>query len=391
MQIGIDKIGFSTSSLYLDLVELAEARGVDPNKYLIGIGQAKQAVIAPTQDIVTMGASAAAQILTETEKAKITTVIVATESGIDNSKASAIYVKTLLGLDDFVRTIEFKEACYAGTAAIQAAKGLVSANPDEQVLVIAADIARYGLNTPGEVTQGGGAVAMLVKANPRILTIENPSVPITRDVMDFWRPLGATEAIVDGKYSTNVYIEMFLDAFKRYQQLTNDQLTDFTALAFHLPFTKMGKKALEALLGEDHSAIAIAEQLRAQLTASQQLNREVGNLYTGSLYLSLISLLANGNVKAGDKLGLFSYGSGAEGEFYPVKLQPGFENAFSSQQIEANLANRTKVSVTEYESIFNSQLGMNTADISLNIDADPNQFVLAGIQDQKRIYQIQSN
>lgn len=386
MQIGIDKIGFSTSSLYLDLVELAEARGVDPNKYLIGIGQAKQAVIAPTQDIVTMGASAAAQILTETEKAKITTVIVATESGIDNSKASAIYVKTLLGLDDFVRTIEFKEACYAGTAAIQAAKGLVSANPDEQVLVIAADIARYGLNTPGEVTQGGGAVAMLVKANPRILTIENPSVPITRDVMDFWRPLGATEAIVDGKYSTNVYIEMFLDAFKRYQQLTNDQLTDFTALAFHLPFTKMGKKALEALLGEDHSAIA--EQLRAQLTASQQLNREVGNLYTGSLYLSLISLLANGNFKAGDKLGLFSYGSGAEGEFYPVKLQPGFENAFSSQQIEANLANRTKVSVTEYESIFNSQLGMNTADISLNIDADPNQFVLAGIQDQKRIYQI---
>lgn len=389
MQIGIDKIGFSTSSLYLDLVELAEARGVDPNKYLIGIGQAKQAVIAPTQDIVTMGASAAAQILTETEKAKITTVIVATESGIDNSKASAIYVKTLLGLDDFVRTIEFKEACYAGTAAIQAAKGLVSANPDEQVLVIAADIARYGLNTPGEVTQGGGAVAMLVKANPRILTIENPSVPITRDVMDFWRPLGATEAIVDGKYSTNVYIEMFLDAFKRYQQLTNDQLTDFTALAFHLPFTKMGKKALEALLGEDHSAIA--EQLRAQLTASQQLNREVGNLYTGSLYLSLISLLANGNVKAGDKLGLFSYGSGAEGEFYPVKLQPGFENAFSSQQIEANLANRTKVSVTEYESIFNSQLGMNTADISLNLDTDPNQFVLASIQDQKRIYQIQSN
>ena len=389
MQIGIDKIGFSTSSLYLDLVELAEARGVDPNKYLIGIGQAKQAVIAPTQDIVTMGASAAAQILTETEKAKITTVIVATESGIDNSKASAIYVKTLLGLDDFVRTIEFKEACYAGTAAIQAAKGLVSANPDEQVLVIAADIARYGLNTPGEVTQGGGAVAMLVKANPRILTIENPSVPITRDVMDFWRPLGATEAIVDGKYSTNVYIEMFLDAFKRYQQLTNDQLTDFTALAFHLPFTKMGKKALEALLGEDHSAIA--EQLRAQLTASQQLNREVGNLYTGSLYLSLISLLANGDVKAGDKLGLFSYGSGAEGEFYPVKLQPGFEKAFSSQQIEANLAKRTKVSVTEYESIFNSQLGMNTADISLNLDTDPNQFVLASIQDQKRIYQIQSN
>ena len=311
MKIGIDKIGFNTSSYYLDLTDLANARGVDPNKYLIGIGQEKQAVVLPTQDIVTMGTMAADQMLTDTDRQTITTVIVATESGIDNSKASAIYVKTLLGLGDFVRTIEFKEACYAGTAAIQAAKGLVSANPVEHVLVIAADIARYGLNTPGEVTQGGGAVAMLVTANPRILSIEGPSVPITRDVMDFWRPLGKTEAIVDGKYSTSVYIEMFLEAFKRYQELTDDDLTDFTALAFHLPFTKMGKKALEALLGDDDSLIA--EKLRSQLTASQILNRKVGNLYTGSLYLSLISLVINGELAAGEKIGLFSYGSGAEG------------------------------------------------------------------------------
>ena len=384
MKIGIDKIGFNTSSYYLDLTDLANARGVDPNKYLIGIGQEKQAVVLPTQDIVTMGTMAADQMLTDEDRQKVTTIIVATESGIDNSKASAIYVKTLLGLGDFVRTIEFKEACYAGTAAIQAAKGLVSANPVEHVLVIAADIARYGLNTPGEVTQGGGAVAMLVTANPRILSIEGPSVPITRDVMDFWRPLGKTEAIVDGKYSTSVYIEMFLEAFKRYQELTDDDLTDFTALAFHLPFTKMGKKALEALLGDDDSLIA--EKLRSQLTASQILNRKVGNLYTGSLYLSLISLVINGELAAGEKIGLFSYGSGAEGEFYTVTLQAGFETAFDGNLIESNLETRTKISVAEYEAIFNSQLGMNSEDIELNLDNDVSKFRLTGIQNQKRIY-----
>lgn len=383
MKIGIDKIGFNTSSYYLDLTDLANARGVDPNKYLIGIGQEKQAVILPSQDIVTMGTMAADQMLTDEDRQKVTTIIVATESGIDNSKASAIYVKTLLGLGDFVRTIEFKEACYAGTAAIQAAKGLVSANPAEHVLVIAADIARYGLNTPGEVTQGGGAVAMLVTANPRILSIEGPSVPITRDVMDFWRPLGKTEAIVDGKYSTSVYIEMFLEAFKRYQELTDDDLTDFTALAFHLPFTKMGKKALEALLGDDS---LIAEKLRSQLTASQILNRKVGNLYTGSLYLSLISLLINGELAAGEKIGLFSYGSGAEGEFYTVTLQAGFETAFDGNLIEAKLETRTKISVPEYEAIFNSQLGMSSEDVELNLDNDKSKFRLTGIQNQKRIY-----
>ena len=41
MNIGIDKISFFTPHLYLDMAKLAEARDVDPNKYLIGIGQSK--------------------------------------------------------------------------------------------------------------------------------------------------------------------------------------------------------------------------------------------------------------------------------------------------------------------------------------------------------------
>ena len=50
MDIGIDKINFFTSNLYVDMTELAIARNEDPNKYLIGIGQSKMAVIPPTQD-----------------------------------------------------------------------------------------------------------------------------------------------------------------------------------------------------------------------------------------------------------------------------------------------------------------------------------------------------
>ena len=90
MKIGIDKIGFYPTPLYLDFTELAQARGVDPNKYLIGIGQEKQAVIPPTQDIVTMGANAADRILTDEDRKQISAIIVATESWIDNSKAAAI-------------------------------------------------------------------------------------------------------------------------------------------------------------------------------------------------------------------------------------------------------------------------------------------------------------
>ncbi|CUR38685.1 MULTISPECIES: hydroxymethylglutaryl-CoA synthase [Limosilactobacillus] len=383
MRIGIDKMAFATTNDYLDLVELAKERSVDPNKFTIGIGQDLQAVVPPTQDIVTLGATAAKKLLTPELEKNISTVIVATESGIDNSKASAIYIKRLLGLSDFTRTVEMKEACYSATAAIQFAKGVVALNPQETVLVIAADIARYGLNTPGEVTQGAGAVAMLISRNPHILTLEDTTVAYSKDIMDFWRPLYATEALVDGKYSTNVYIEFFLQTFTRYQQLTGRELADFAALTFHMPFTKMGKKGLEGLLKDRNDEVA--QRLRTQLTASQLFSRQVGNLYTGSLYLSLMSLLQNSDLKAGSRIGLFSYGSGAEGEFYTGILEDGYEHYMNN--IQEELEHRHQVSVAEYEKLFSSQLGMNDQDIEFDVTNDPLPFVLKGQKDHQRIYE----
>ena len=383
MKIGIDRMAFATTDQYIELTELAEKRGVDPNKYTIGIGQDRQAVVPPTQDIVTLGARAAKKLLTPDVTRRLSTIIVATESGIDNSKASAIYIKHLLGLDDYIRAVELKEACYSGTAAIQFARGLVALNSQETVLVIAADIARYGLNTPGEVTQGAGAVAMLISADPHVLAIEPTSVSYSRDLMDFWRPLYATEAIVDGKYSTGVYVDFFKNTLTRYLQRTGRRLDDFAGIAFHLPFTKMGKKGLEGVLQDRDDAVA--NRLRDQLTASQVYCRQVGNLYTGSLYLGLMSLLQNGQVKPGDRLGLFSYGSGAEGEFYSGIVQPAFAENLSD--VKEDLADRHQVSIDEYEQLFNSQLGMLTADVLFDLKNDYPPFVRAGKKDHQRTYQ----
>ena len=382
MKIGIDRITFATTDRYLDLRELAAARGVDPNKYLIGIGQSEQAVIPPTQDAVTLAAQAAAKLLAA-DLARVSTLIVATESGVDNSKASAIYVKQLLGLSDFVRTIELKEACYSATAGLQFARGQVALNPSEKVLVIASDIARYGLGTGGEVTQGGGAVAMLVSANPRVLEIGNHSVALSKDLMDFWRPLGHSEALDDGKYSTQVYIYFFQQCWQQFRLQTGATLADFSALLFHLPFTKMGKKALASELGEREDVDA--QRLWAALAASQVYGRRVGNLYTGSLYLGLLSYLNHGAAAAGDLLGLFSYGSGAEGEFFTGRLVDGFA-AFIDHP-DAALDQRQAVSVAEYERLFKGQLGMDSADVAFDLSADAAPFVLAGRKDQKRQYQ----
>lgn len=384
MNIGIDQLAFSTTDYYIDMVDLAKARNVDPNKYLIGIGQSKQAVVPPTQDAVTLGASAAAKLLTPTLKKEITTVLVATESGVDNSKAAASYVKHLLDLPDFIRIVEIKQACYGATAALIMAKGLVALNPQEKVLVIGTDIARYGINTPGEVTQGAGTVAMIISTNPRILKLNQTSVSYSKDIMDFWRPLYSENAMVDGHYSTQVFIDFFKNCFGRYQQQTGMQLNDFDAILTHLPFTKMATKGLNGLLGDRDDKVA--QRLRTSLKASQVYCREVGNLYTGSLYLGLISYLQNAPHHAGELIGLFSYGSGAEGEFFTGTLQPGFANQINDVQNDLN--QRQKLSIKQYETMFNNQLGLQEKDIQFDTSHDKSHFILTGQKNHQRQYQV---
>ena len=72
-----------------------------------------------------------------------------------------------------------KEACYAATPAIQLAKDYLATRPNEKVLVIATDTARYGLNSGGEPTQGAGAVAMVISHNPSILALNEDAVAYT--------------------------------------------------------------------------------------------------------------------------------------------------------------------------------------------------------------------
>ncbi|MFC6288616.1 hydroxymethylglutaryl-CoA synthase [Levilactobacillus angrenensis] len=385
--VGIDKIGFYTPGLYLDMVDLAQARGDDPDKYLIGIGQSKQAVIPPTQDVVTMAANAASQILTATTKAEISMVLFGTESGVDNSKATAVYLAHLLGLPANTRAIELKQACYGATAGLQLAADFVRVHPTAKVLVIGADIARYGLRTAGEVTQGGGAVAMLVTANPQILALDTVSSYHTEDVMDFWRPTYRTEALVDGKYSTNVYLDFFKTVWTDYQAQTQRSIADFSAFVFHLPFTKMGRKGLRQILPE--ATTPQQAVLTAAFEASQADNREVGNLYTGSLYLSFLSLLRHGTLTGSERLGFFSYGSGAEGEFFSGILQPTYRDGFDEATLAQQLTNRRAVSVSEYEAIFQQQLSNDGRDTQLAVGKETAPYYLAGRQHQQRQYRQQ--
>lgn len=385
MKIGIDKISLYSPHLYVDMNELAVARGDDPAKYTIGIGQDEMALAPITQDPVTLAANAAEQMLTEDDKDAIDLVLFGTETGIDHSKSAAVYVHRLLGLPSEARAVELKQACYSGTAAIQLAKGHIALNPDKKVLVLASDIARYGLKTPGEVTQGAGAVAILVSADPKVMEIENDCTAKTDDIMDFWRPNYSDTAYVDGKYSNEQYIAFFTDVWHQYVEKTNRSLDDFEALCFHLPYTKMGLKAMQSVFADGMGNSE--ERILSNYQLSTTYNRRIGNVYTASLYVSLLSLLEHHtNLSEGSRIGMYSYGSGAVGEFFTGTLQDGYRDHLYAEQHKHLLDQREKVSVETYEKVFSQTVPVDGSTKAFDASTDPAPIYLSGIKDHMRQY-----
>ncbi len=352
MNIGIDRISFYTSHYFVDLKTLAQARQVDSEKYYVGIGQEKMGIPAPDEDVVTLAASAAYPLKRDGELDDVELLLFATETGIDQSKAAGIYVHGLLEMQPRCRTVELKQACYSGTMAIQMAVGFVARNPSKKALVITSDVARYELGSPGEATQGCGSTAMLISADPRIMVIEPESGYYTEDVMDFWRPNYRSEALVDGKYSTMVYIHALIESWKQYAAATGRELTDFDRFCYHIPFTKMAEKA-HLKLCRKFKVPTDPEQMQRLLEESLRYSRITGNCYSGSMYVGLTSLLDTAEEDlSGKRIGLYSYGSGCVGEFYSGIVQPGYRDVLYADQHRKMLAERTELTYQQYEDIF---------------------------------------
>ena len=385
MKIGIDKIGFATSNYVLKLNDLAAARATDPEKLSNGL-LLKELSIAPlTEDIITLGATAADPILTSEDKEKIDMVIVATESSIDQSKAAAVFIHGLLAIQPFARSFEIKEACYGATAALDYAKLHIEKYPDSKVLVIASDIAKYGINTPGEPTQGAGAIAMLISKDPRILIFNEDNVAQTRDVMDFWRPNYSTTPYVNGLYSTQQYLDCLKTTWDEYQKRHKLSLKDFAAYCFHLPYPKLALKGLNKIMDKSLPQEQ-QDQLKENFEKSILYSQKVGNIYTGSLFLGLLSLLENSdNLKAGDKIALFSYGSGAVAEIFSASLVPGYENQLSRTRLE-ELDQRQALSVEEYEHIFFAEAELDAEGNASFSGYEDQSFALAEIAEHQRKY-----
>lgn len=396
-KVGIEKIGIYIPKDYIRLSLLAEFRGVEPEKWSKGIGQDNMSVLPKDQDVISMGANACLKILDEEDKSKIDQVIFATESSVDFSKASSTYIHNLLGIQEFAKSYEIKQACYSATAAIQLACDYVRLRLDRKILIIASDVSKYGLNTSGEVTQGAGAIALLISSKAKVLEITNETVSYTENAFDFWRPSFSDYPYVEGKYSTELYIDAFVKLVEEFDRRFPDVLLKTKAIIYHLPFTRMGKKAIDALQeilnsrSDDKSKLLFEkfDQWYDNYEKSTVFSKEVGNIYTGSLYLSLLSLLMNGNLNDGDKIALFSYGSGSVAELYTGILSENYKDYLYREDIDYLLNRRHELNVDEYEkNYFHLSYIEDVGDV-FNKEEDAEEgFYLEKIENSKRYYKL---
>ena len=448
MAAGIDDISIYIPQLYLDASDFARARGLDPEKLERGLGIGQMAIVDTNQDPACLASNACLKVM---QKNKLTPdqigrLYVATESSLDESKAMNSYVIGMLeqvyGDDTFGHCggIECKFACVSGSYALYDNTNWIRAGEaeDKYALVVVSDIAKYDMGSSGEVTQGAGAVAMLLNDKPRLLTFD-PKVTSTsiKNEYDFYRPFGKETPIVHGQYSNLLYLIQVKNALTDYKnkvkrtgliKIKDDEtiLDHIDYLNMHLPYSNMGKKALAYLVRHEWRSIPrwknIIEQIgmdepvpkdprgtiesvladadfmakdheftklfsktkeymeiyESKLSSSLIASKMIGNLYTASLYLGFRSSLEfeyqKGINLEGKRVGFCSYGSGASAMIFSGVIQPEYEQVVKEMNLETELGPRTKLTLEEYEELHENKRGPED-----NIRTANKEFILVDV------------
>ena len=449
MAAGIDDIAIYIPQLYLDASDFAKARGLDPVKLSRGLGIEQMAIVDTNQDPACLASNACLKVM---QKNKLTPdqigrLYVATESSFDESKAMNSYVIGMLeqvyGQETFGHCggIECKFACVSGSYALYDNTNWIRAGEadDKYALVVVSDIAKYDMGSSGEVTQGAGAIAMLLNNNPRLLAFDRKVTSTSiKNEYDFYRPFGKETPIVHGQYSNLLYLIQVKNALRDYKKKVKDTgliklkedetiLDHVDYLNMHLPYSNMGKKALAYLvrhewrtlprwkniikkigmdepvpkdprgtiesvladsefMAKDHQFTKLftktdeyVELYESKLASSLIASKMIGNLYTASLYLGFRSSLEFEYQKGvnldGKRVGFCSYGSGASAMIFSGIIQPEYEQIVKNMNLETEIGPRTKLTLEEYEDLHENKRGPEK-----NIRSANKEFILTQVK-----------
>jgi hydroxymethylglutaryl-CoA synthase len=228
-------------------------------------------------------------------------------------------------------------------------------------------------------------------------------------VYDFYKPdLTSEYPIVDGHFSVACYIHALDKAYQYYNAkyekqiklvkdtangITNgfksetEGINRFAYVAFHAPTCKVVQKSYARLLYNDYlispskeefshldeSVTSVdydqsftnktiekvfmgltKERFNERVYPGTFASRLVGNMYTASVFSSLASILTEipSHKLMGQRVGVFSYGSGLASSFYSVRIVEDTSSFSTSMNLKQRLDQRHKVGPQDYDEVF---------------------------------------
>ena len=167
-------------------------------------------------------------------------------------------------------------------------------------------------------------------------------------------------------------------------------LSDWENIIFHLPYAYHGrrmivnkwmdwmKKGLKKYTQKLESQIHLNDNewikkvsksdiyksfIEDKISPGEKASSEIGNMYTASIFMSLISSLVEAVEKdkkfENKKIGFISYGSGSKAKIFEGTIQKDWMNKNKPIKLFENLDNRKKISIDIYEKLHKRKISSN--------------------------------
>jgi len=409
--VGVHGLALHLPGDRVDLASWCRWTGSDPGKVLGTVGTSFR-MPRSHRDVYGMARESALSLAERglLRPDRVGLLVLATESSLDNAAGPSLILESLekglrdLGLpplSDRCEALEIKQACLAGVLGLAAAvRFLALEEPGRQALVVASDIALYAEGSTGEPTQGAGAVAMVLQADPGLLEIDPGSLAATVR----WRPGDFRKPLLppghpfgvpsfDGPWSAACYLDETLRVVSALVDRLGSSLAglleDSALVLAHRPYRKMPRDALAlwclqafpdvrgavaerlgmapeevraTLLrgppaagdpwdearrilraARDHSGLQ--ERLARWMDPGEIAMSQCGNLYAAALPAwigaALEDCAARGESLAGRPILLVGYGSGNGAMALSARVASGWRETLSRCVVSAALAGAT--------------------------------------------------
>ncbi|MBT3689291.1 MAG: hypothetical protein HOG14_04115, partial [Cryomorphaceae bacterium] len=226
------------------------------------------------------------------------------------------------------------------------------------------------------------AESILENANSKFWSDSNEIVEVYKE-----------EPIFEGQFSNDSYKERINEAIENFNdQNQRNILNEWENIIFHLPYAFHGRRMIinkwldwmneNGKSEELYSEIGRPESnqdkdwmkkvaksnlyknfVENKIAPGEMASSEIGNMYTASIFMALISSLVDAAKNDKDfenkKIGFISYGSGSKAKIFEGTVQKNWFEKTNSIKLFDGLNKRKKISIDIYEKLHNRKITSN--------------------------------